>query len=295
MLENEIWDKIELPDSFKTIIMDRRTEVAGWASVRLEPIDFSLVASVLQVYKLIYEYVKLCTGLRVARESIMRLIEIVKTFASRVCDLIVGAKLVEFGKVKSINTKHLGLGAQSLCFIMQELRYIQVRLEIKLPELSDYISTEFQKLLAEIQSLTNEFFSKIISVITPRIEERCKHAMSNVNWEMMLTPQQLPKDYYTKLIMKDLKGMYTVLCSVLNNDQIRHIFSTVLDILSQNLLQTYCSIPISSSISVQRIKNDIENFTLMVRELLGGLMSEKLSEFETRFEVLKKEKLDIIM
>lgn len=295
MLENEIWDKIEIPDSFKTIIMDRRTEVAGWKIIRLEPIDFSLVASMLQFYKMIYEYVKLCTGLRVARESTMRLVEIVKTFVLRVYDLIVGAKLVEFGKVKSINTRHLGLGAQCLCFIIQELRYIQIRLEIKLPDLSDFISTEFQKLLSDIQSLSNEFFSKIISVITPRIEERCRNSMNSVNWEMMLTPQQLPKDYYTKLIMKDLHGMYTVLCSVLNNDQIRHIFSTVLDILSQNLLQVYCSISISSSITVQRIKNDIESFTLTLRELLGGLMSDQLSEFEIRFEVLKKEKLDIIM
>jgi hypothetical protein len=87
--------------------------------------------------------------------------------------------------------------------------------------------------------------------------------------------------------------MYTVLCSVLNNEKIRHIFSIVLDILSQNLLTTYCTIPISSSISVQRIKNDIENFTLTLRELLGGMMSDKLSEFENRFEVLKKERLDL--
>jgi hypothetical protein len=293
MLENEIWDKIELPDSVKSMIMDRRTEVASWTSVRLEPIDFSLVASALQFYKMIYGYVELCTGLRVTRESIMRLIEIVKNYASKVCDLIVGAKLVEYGKVKSINTKHLGLGAQSLCFIVQELRYIESRLLYKQSDLFDYISSEFSKLIFDVQSLTNEFFNKIISVITPRIEERCKYAMTNVNWEMMLTPSQLPKDYYTKLITKDLQGMYTVLCSVLNNEQIRHIFSIVLDILSQNLLTTYCTIPISSSISVQRIKNDIENFTLTLRELLGGMMSDKLSEFENRFEVLKKERLDL--
>ena len=78
----------------------------------------------MQLWKALFEYTDLLISLNKPLEVSGKLIEILKIYNSRLCQLVLGAGATALGKVKSISSSILGLTSKSLGFLLQEISLI---------------------------------------------------------------------------------------------------------------------------------------------------------------------------
>jgi vacuolar protein sorting-associated protein 54 len=279
LLEGENWNEVEIPAEFLQLIEERRAEIASRAGIPAKPPQLSAVASTLMLYRIIWDYVRIIEDLEVPSEANSRLIEAVKLFSSRSCQLVLGAGATLLGKVKTISSKMLGLSAQSLQFIVEELKFIQHKVHWKLPE------TDYDKVKNDLITHERLIFEKLASILNERFTSRCSSARSQ-QWESMLSPEQLGKDYYSQQISADLIFMHSNLHGTLSSSQLKEVFGQVFSDLGDRLTELYNAIPITSSTSAQRVVNDAQHLLLSFREKVSSGLQEQVSKLESSLEAV---------
>jgi vacuolar protein sorting-associated protein 54 len=278
-LEGENWNEVEIPAEMLQLIEERRAEIANRAGIPAKPPQFSAVASTLLMYRVIWDYVRIIEDLEVPSEANARLIEAVKLFSSRSCQLVLGAGATILGKVKTITSKMLGMSAQALQFIVDELQFIQHKVVWRLPE------TDYDKLKKDLVAHERMIFEKLASILNERFIGRYNSAKS-LQWESMLSPEQLGKDYYCQQISADLVSMHSSLHGVLSSSQLKEVFGQVFMELMSRLTELYSTIPITSSTSAQRVVNDAQHLLLTFREKVSSGLQEQVSLLETSLEAV---------
>ena len=242
-------------------------------------------------YKAIYEYIKISDELQVPLESSLRLIECLKFFNSHTYELIVEAKAVP-QKLSRVTSKHLALSVQGLSFILQELPYIENRLISKNKDFSSVILQEFSKSRQDFTTHLKSIYDRLCQIIIIRITEHCEKAFIEAKWDTIISPSQIDKDYYLKQITTDLISMHSILQTILNSNQIFEVFNTILQALSNNLIGLYSRININSYIPAQRIKNDVGQLLLTLREKFNHVLLESLEELEEKLQKYIYEKCE---
>lgn len=237
------------------------------------------------MYREIWEYVRIIEDLEVPSEANSRLIEAVKLFNSRSCQLILGAGATMLGKVKTITSKMLGLSAQSLQFIVSELRFVQYKVHWRLPDFQAALEADYERVRSDLISHERMIFEKLASILNERITSKCTQAKT-LQWESMLSTEQLGKDYYSMQISSDLASMHGILQGVLNSSQLREVFIQVFAQLIKSLVDLYTAIPIASSISAQRVVNDAQHLLLTFKEKVSSNLQDQVSALEASLEAV---------
>ena len=271
--------------------MERRGEASRIAGIKLENPEIVATGSLLMFYKAIYEYIKISDELQVPLESSLRLIECLKFFNSHTYELIVEAKAVP-QKLSRVTSKHLALSVQGLSFILQELPYIENRLISKNKDFSSVILQEFSKSRQDFTTHLKSIYDRLCQIIIIRITEHCEKAFIEAKWDTIISPSQIDKDYYLKQITTDLISMHSILQTILNSNQIFEVFNTILQALSNNLIGLYSRININSYIPAQRIKNDVGQLLLTLREKFNHVLLESSEELEEKLQKYIYEKCE---
>ncbi|OMJ82412.1 hypothetical protein SteCoe_16887 [Stentor coeruleus] len=283
ILNNEPWIKSEVPEEMIKYIMDRRGEASKIAGIKLENPDITATGSLLMFYKILYEYVKIGEELQIPVECASRLLEILKFYNRKTYELIIEAKAVP-QKLPRVTSKHLALSVQGLTFILQEFYYIENRLQTKVKEFAMVLQGEMTNTKQDYTSHLKAINDKLCQIIILRVDEHCKSAITEAKWDTMISPSQIDKDYYVKQITTDLASMHSILLMVLNNNQLLEVFSTILQSLSDNLIELYSKIKIDGYIPAQRIKNDIQQLLITLREKFSQVLLEPLEDLDDRLQ-----------
>jgi hypothetical protein len=75
---------------------------------------------------------------------------------------------------------------------------------------------EIKNLRNDIETHINEIYSKMVKIIIDRVNIKCETAKRSVDWETMVSPDKLSKDYYINTIVVDLISMHNILVKVLS-------------------------------------------------------------------------------
>ncbi|OMJ78053.1 hypothetical protein SteCoe_22208 [Stentor coeruleus] len=283
ILNNEPWIKNEVPEEMIKYIMDRRGEASKIAGIKLENPEITATGSLLMFYKILYEYVKIGEELQIPVECASRLLEILKFYNRKTYELIIEAKAVP-QKLPRVTSKHLALSVQGLTFILQEFYYIENRLQTKVKEFAVILQGEMNNTKQDYISHLKAINDKLCQIIILRVDEHCKIAITEAKWDTMISPSQMDKDYYVKQITTDLASMHSILLTVLNNNQLLEVFTTILQSLSDNLIELYTKIKIDGYIPAQRIKNDIQQLLITLREKFSQALLEPLEDLDDRLQ-----------
>ena len=81
------------------------------------------------IYKIIYAYVRILVDVRNPIDVGVRIVEILKLYNSKMCQMVLGAGATALGTIKTINSKHLGLSAQCLQFLLQEIAIVENQMQ----------------------------------------------------------------------------------------------------------------------------------------------------------------------
>jgi len=101
-------------------------------------------------------------------------------------------------------------------------------MEVKLKHINpEHKSEEFDSLRVDIESHINEIFGKLWKIIGDRVTLKWEQSKTKVDWETMISPDKLSRDYYINTIVVDVISMHNLLVKILSLDQLSRVFEQI--------------------------------------------------------------------
>jgi vacuolar protein sorting-associated protein 54 len=143
---------------------------------------FILPASAMVVLSGIEKFENLICGIPSMTNEIAAIIlEYLRLFNSRSCQLILGAGATRSAGLKNITTKHLALASQALSFITAIIPYIREFVRRHAPS-SNTLMPEFDKVKRLYQEHQTGIHDKLVDIMSGRASTHV-NAMRRINWE----------------------------------------------------------------------------------------------------------------
>nr|GMD94777.1 vacuolar protein sorting-associated protein 54, chloroplastic-like [Ipomoea batatas] len=143
------------PESNSAHTVESNSRERGKASPRMlyfNEIGYHMVNCGLILVKMLSEYIDMNNSLSgLSSEVVHRVVEILKFFNTRTCQLVLGAGAMQVSGLKSITSKHLALASQVISFTYAIIPEIKRVLFLKVPE------TRKGLLMLEIDRVAQDF------------------------------------------------------------------------------------------------------------------------------------------
>ncbi|TBU35477.1 Vps54-domain-containing protein [Dichomitus squalens] len=148
----------------------RRSANAPTKHLRVEERAYFAVSATLDVLVLLLDYLKVIVNLPLLTiDTMSRIIELLKSFNSRTCQVVLGAGAMRSAGLKNITAKHLALASQSLAIMISLIPYIRETFRRHLSQKQAVMLIEFDKLKRDYQEHQNEIHAKLIAIMGDRL------------------------------------------------------------------------------------------------------------------------------
>jgi vacuolar protein sorting-associated protein 54 len=147
-------------------------------------------------------------------DTMSRIIEFLKAFNSRTCQVVLGAGAMRSAGLKNITAKHLALASQSLSIVIALIPYIRETFRRHLSPKQAVMLVEFDKLKRDYQEHQNEIHAKLIAIMGDRLTAHIK-SLNAIKWD---DPQaKSGVNDYMELLVKETVTLHKVLSRYLVN------------------------------------------------------------------------------
>ncbi|KAF8447875.1 Vps54-like protein-domain-containing protein [Boletus edulis BED1] len=250
--------------------------------IHIEERPYFCVSATGAVLGLLMEYLKLVVNLPMLNTDTMsRVIEFLKAFNSRTCQVVLGAGAMRSAGLKNITAKHLALASQSLSIMVALIPYVRETFRRHLSPNQAVMLVEFDKLKRDFQEHQNEIHSKLVAIMGDRISAHVK-SLQAVNWEI---PRQGDGvNDYMELLIKETVTLHKVLSRYLSAPIVEYVMSQVFAAINHCLSEEYGQIELQSQEAKDRMLADahflhqklsvLKNVSAATN-MLGTLVAEK--------------------
>jgi vacuolar protein sorting-associated protein 54 len=177
--------------------------------LRIEDRSHFAVSATQDTLYLLVDYLKVIVNLSLlTTDTMSRIIEFLKAFNSRTCQVVLGAGAMRSAGLKNITAKHLALASQSLSIVISLIPYIRETFRRHLSPKQAVMLVEFDKLKRDYQEHQNEIHTKLIAIMGDRITAHIK-SLNAIRWDV---PQAKPGvNDYMELLVKETVTLHKVL------------------------------------------------------------------------------------
>ncbi|KIM71978.1 hypothetical protein PILCRDRAFT_82306, partial [Piloderma croceum F 1598] len=155
-----------------------RTKTNGSSAskhIRIEDRTYFTVSATADVLGLLMDYLKVIVNLSMlTTDTMSRVIEFLKAFNSRTCQVVLGAGAMRSAGLKNITAKHLALASQSLSIMIALIPYVRETFRRHLSQKQAVMLVEFDKLKRDYQEHQNEIHAKLIAIMGDRLSAHIK-------------------------------------------------------------------------------------------------------------------------
>ncbi|KAG9012078.1 hypothetical protein FRB94_011774 [Tulasnella sp. JGI-2019a] len=233
--------------------------------LKIEEASFFVVAATMQVLELLIDYLKVIVNLpSLTTDAMSRIIEFLKAFNSRTCQVVLGAGAMRSAGLKNITAKHLALASQSLSVMITLIPYVRETFRRHLNSKQAVILVEFDKLKRDYQEHQNEIHSKLIAIMGDRLAVHCK-ALQEIQWDVP-APGSGPNTYM-EVLVKETVTLHKVLSKYLSGPTVELIMSQVFATVTHRLTEEYGKIELPSQEAKTRLLQDAK----YLHDKLSGL------------------------
>ncbi|KAG8217594.1 Vps54-like protein-domain-containing protein, partial [Butyriboletus roseoflavus] len=212
--------------------------------IHIEERPYFCVSATGAVLGLLLEYLKLVVNLSMLNTDTMsRVIEFLKAFNSRTCQVVLGAGAMRSAGLKNITAKHLALASQSLSIMVALIPYVRETFRRHLSPNQAVMLVEFDKLKRDFQEHQNEIHSKLVAIMGDRISAHIK-SLQAVNWE--IPRQGNGVNDYMELLVKETVTLHKVLSRYLSAPIVEYVMSQVFAAINHRLSEEYGQIELQS-------------------------------------------------
>ncbi|KAG6335208.1 hypothetical protein ID866_3879 [Astraeus odoratus] len=242
------------PSSPRSGKIDSSASGSSSKYIRIEDRPYFCVSATGAVLGLVSDYLRLIVNLSILNtETMSRIIEFLKAFNSRTCQVVLGAGAMRSAGLKNITAKHLALASQSLSIIVVLIPYIRETFRRHLNPNQAVMLVEFDKLKRDFQEHQNEIHSKLIAIMGDRITAHIK-SLQAVDWE---APKQGDgANDYMELLVKETVTLHKVLSRYLSAPTVEYVMSQVFAIINHRLSEEYTRIDLQSQEAKDRMLVD---------------------------------------
>ncbi|XP_043210822.1 vacuolar protein sorting-associated protein 54-like [Amphibalanus amphitrite] len=183
LLESERWRQADVPAEFQTIADHvTNTGCAGLPSrvscpesperrpadaLRLGEQQFVVVGTVLLLVKMLLEYCDCARHLGAASgELLSRLVDLLRFFNSRCCQLVVGAGAIQLVGLKTITSRNLSLAARGVQLVLHFIPIIRTHFQALVPDRSRSQLRHLDQVELDYRAHLSEIDSKLVLIIS---------------------------------------------------------------------------------------------------------------------------------
>jgi len=227
---------------------------------------FRVVQSLLSLLGFIQEYVECAIRVQpIGVNVVHKLVELVKTYNSRTCELILGAGAMKTAGLKRIQAKHLSLSARSVFLLLEILPHVRKVLSDKLPRQSRVVVDQlFDGLKKDLTTHRNQVFRKIVEIID-KLASQKGDQLSKMKWANPSTQgseesnlQNLRPDDPVSELMKHTKQLHKVLTNYLGPNQRDHLFKEIAETLVTSLTKCLQDLDLGNTVIKHRIQVNVK-------------------------------------
>lgn len=246
------------------------------------------------VLGLLFDYLKVVVNLPMLNiDTMSRVIEFLKAFNSRTCQVVLGAGAMRSAGLKNITAKHLALASQSLSIMIALIPYVRETFRRHLSPTQAVMLIEFDKLKRDFQEHQSEIHSKLISIMGDRTSAHVK-SLQNVDWDRPKQGESV--NDYMELLVKETVTLHKVLSRYLTAPVVEYVMSQVFATINHRLSEEYSKIDLQSQEAKDRMLADAhylhEKFSVLKNvgaptNMLKNLVTEKALPRKSAFSNIR--------
>ncbi|EOY25516.1 VPS54 isoform 1 [Theobroma cacao] len=232
-------------------------------------VGYHMVNCGLILVKMLSEYIDMNHLLpSLSLEVVHRVVEILKFFNTRTCQLVLGAGAMQVSGLKSITSKHLALASQVISFTYAIIPEIRQILFLKVPEpRKSLLLLEFDRVAQDYKVHRDEIHTKLVQIMRERLLVHLRGLPQIVeSWNRPEDAEPQPSQFARSLI-KEVGYLQRVLSRTLHEADVQAIFRQVVVIFHSQISEAFSRLEITTPQAKDRLHRDIKHILGCIRSL----------------------------
>lgn len=248
------------------------TTPAGKKETRPAYIDdtrYILVSSAASLLTTIDAFLSLTAALPSMTPQISTsLLDVLRTFNSRSCQLILGAGATRSAGLKNITTKHLALASQALSFIIALVPYMRECVRRHVPAGQTNILAEFDKTKRLYQDHQSGIHDKLVEIMTSRSSAHVK-AMNAINFDSAAAGSEDKPSAYMETLTKETLTLHRVLSRHLGEVDVSMIMRQIFSGYRDQWTKAFGDVDVKTEAGEKRLLRDADAFESKLSKVDG--------------------------
>ncbi|AQK42830.1 vacuolar protein sorting-associated protein 54, chloroplastic [Zea mays] len=254
-------------------------------------VGYHMVNCGLILLKMLSEYVDISKCLpSLSLEVVQRVVEILKLFNTRTCQLVLGAGAMQVSGLKSITSKHLALASQIISFIHSLIPDIRRVLFLKIPEArKQLLMSELDRVAQDYKIHRDEIHSKLVQIMRERLLANLRKLPQIVEGWNAPQDNDVQPSQFAKAVTKEVTYLHRILSQTLLEVEVQTIFRQVVQIFHSHITEAFTKLEVSTPQAKDRLCRDVQHILACIRKLPAdnfssetipnyGLLDEFLAE-----------------
>ncbi|CAN1166557.1 Vacuolar protein sorting-associated protein 54, chloroplastic [Linum perenne] len=232
-------------------------------------IGYHMVNCGLILVKMLSEYIDMNNYLpSLSSEVVHRVVEILKFFNTRTCQLVLGAGAMQVSGLKSITSKHLALASQVISFTYSIIPEIRQVLFSKVPETRKaLLLSEIDRVAQDFKVHRDEIHTKLVQIMRERLFVHLRGLPQIVDsWNRPEEADPQPSQF-ARSLSKEVGYLQRVLSRTLHESDVKAIFRQVVVIFHSQISEAYSRLDISTPQAKDRLHRDVKHILGCIRSL----------------------------
>ncbi|KHF97631.1 Vacuolar sorting-associated protein 54 [Gossypium arboreum] len=201
-------------------------------------------------------------------EVVHRVVEILKFFNTRTCQLVLGAGAMQVSGLKSITSKHLALASQVISFIYAIIPELRQILFLKVPEpRKSLLLSEFDRVAQDYKVHRDEIHTKLVQIMRERLLVHLRGLPQIVeSWNRPEDADPQPSQF-ARSLTKEVGFLHRVLSRTLHEVDVQAIFRQVVVIFHSQISDAFSRLEIGTPQAKDRLHRDVTHILGCIRSL----------------------------
>ncbi|XP_028088799.1 vacuolar protein sorting-associated protein 54, chloroplastic-like isoform X2 [Camellia sinensis] len=232
-------------------------------------VGYHMVNCGLILLKMLSEYIDMSNYLPVlSSEVVHRVVEILKFFNTRTCQLVLGAGAMQVSGLKSITSKHLALASQVVSFTYAIIPEIRRILLSKVPDTRKaLLLSEIDRVAQDYKVHTDEMHTKQVQIMRERLLIHLRGLPQIVEGWNRLEDSDSQPSQFARSLTKEVGFFQRVLSRTLHEVDVQAIFRQVVIIFHSQISEAFSRLDISTPEARNRLHRDVQHILACIRLL----------------------------
>lgn len=232
-------------------------------------VGYHMVNCGLILLKMLSEYIDMNNFFpALSSEVVHRVVEILKFFNTRTCQLVLGAGAMQVSGLKSITSKHLALASQVISFTYAIIPEIRRILFLKVPETRrPLLLSEIDRVAQDYKVHREEIHTKLVQIMRERLLVHLRGLPQIVeSWNRPEDNDPQPSQF-ARSLTKEVGYLQRVLSRTLHEVDVQAIFRQVVIIFHSQISEAFSHLEINTPQARNRLYRDVQHILGCIRSL----------------------------